>query len=221
MVRLADAIPIHSKWWRDQRKRNGELLYVAIGDSAAQGIGASLPSRGYVGLIYRHIRSATSQTVRVINLSQSGGRLREVLESQLPVLSDLKPDVVTVAIGANDIPGFDAERFRREARSLLSALPPHAIVADVPSFYFGQAERNARIAASIVRDLSREYGLALAPLYAATRRQTGVKTALRDVSADFFHPNDRGYRVWASAFLPAVDRRLHALERRAGRAAHR
>lgn len=213
-LRLADSIPVHSKWWRDERARHGEILYVAIGDSAAQGIGASLPSRGYVGIIAKRIRELTGRSVRVINLSQSGGRLREVLDSQLPALARLHPEVLTVAIGANDIPGFEAGRFEREARMLLEALPKHAIVADLPSFYLGQAERDARVASEIVRRLTGELGLSAAPLYAATRRQTVAKAALRDVAADFFHPNDRGYRVWASAFLPTVEARVSELSDR-------
>ncbi|MEP6479940.1 MAG: SGNH/GDSL hydrolase family protein [Rhodoglobus sp.] len=210
-VRMADAIPVHSKFWREERKKAGDLLYVAIGDSAAQGIGASLPNRGYVGILARHIQQETGRTVRVVNLSVSGGRLREVIADQLPALAKLQPDILTVAIGANDIAGFDAKRFEREAKIVIAALPGHAIVADVPAFYFGQAERDARAAGAIVRRLAEQAGLTLAPLYAATRKQTGAKTALRDVAADFFHPNDRGYRVWASAFLPAIDARLREL----------
>jgi acyl-CoA thioesterase-1 len=37
---------------------------------------------------------------------------------------------------------------------------------------------------------------------------------LRQFSGDLFHPNDRGYEVWADTFLPAVDARLHTLARR-------
>jgi acyl-CoA thioesterase-1 len=32
------------------------------------------------------------------------------------------------------------------------------------------------------------------------------------VAGDFFHPNDRGYRVWASAFLPLLDRAIAKLD---------
>jgi acyl-CoA thioesterase-1 len=37
---------------------------------------------------------------------------------------------------------------------------------------------------------------------------------VNQVAADFFHPNDRGYRVWASAFIPLIDR-LPLLDKRA------
>lgn len=212
MARLANTIPINSAYWREQHRRDGELLYVALGDSAAQGIGASRPDHSYVGLLARDIREQSGRTVRVANLSQSGARLREALEKQLPVLATLTPDIVTVAIGANDIAGFEAERFEREIRMLFAALPAQAIVADVPSFYLGRAEQRARAANRILRAVAREFGLTVAPLYRVTRRRSAAHTALRDVAADFFHPNDRGYTVWASAFEPLVVAAVARLE---------
>jgi len=213
-ARLALTLPVHSAWWRDHAEREGELLYVAVGDSAAQGIGASKPHRGYVGTVASHLRKTTGKSVRVINLSVSGARLRETLDTQVPRLASLAPDVITVSIGANDIASFDAVRFDRELRKLADALPPHAIVADLPCFFFGEAEKRVRIANGIVHQVVGEHGFTLAPLYKATRRQGVARVALNQASADFFHPNDRGYRVWASAFVPLVDRAVEALPTR-------
>ena len=210
-VTLADMIPIHSTHWRGQQRRKGDLLYVAIGDSAAQGIGASLPGRSYVGLLANTIRRQTGRSVRVANLSQSGARLREALQTLLPKLEKLQPDIVTVAIGANDVGDFDAERFERELRVLYAALPKIAIVASLPSFYFGDAERRVRVANKIIDRVAAEFGFPVAPLYNVTRVRTAARTALRDVAADFFHPNDRGYAVWASAFEPLVTRAVRDL----------
>ena len=204
--RLAGTLHLNARWWRDTGLEQGELLYVALGDSAAQGVGASLPGRSYVGLIARHLRERTGRSVRVVNLSVSGARLREALAIQLPLLRGLEPDILTVAVGANDIAAFDPARFEQELEELYSALPPGAIVADLPSFYIGVAEKNVRLANAVVRRLARRYGFEVAPLHAATTRQGVARYALNQVAADFFHPNDRGYRVWASAFLPVLDR---------------
>jgi acyl-CoA thioesterase-1 len=204
--RLARTLHLNARWWKDQGAKHGELLYVAIGDSAAQGVGASQPGRGYVGLIAQHLRQRTGHSVRVINLSTSGARLREAIALQLAPLRRLAPDIVTVAIGANDMPGFERDRFTRELTEVYDSLPAGSIVAEVPSFYLGVAERNVRLANSIVHRLATEHGFSVAPLYAATRRQGAALYALNQVAADFFHPNDRGYRVWASAFLPLIDR---------------
>jgi acyl-CoA thioesterase-1 len=208
-IRAADSIPVHSDWWREQRSRPGELLYVAIGDSAAQGIGASRPGRSYVGLLADHMRRVTGRSVRVVNLSISGARVGDALAKQLPHVSGLRPDVMTVSIGANDIGShFHAERFEQQLERLYGALPAHAIVADVPSFYLGAKERQARVANTIVRRIAARHSLYVAPLHRATRRVGAPWYVMRQVAADFFHPNDRGYSVWASAFFAQIDRRL-------------
>ncbi len=209
-ARIASTLHLNARWWKQQRALEGQLLYIAIGDSAAQGVGASRPGRSYVGMLALHLRRRTGQTVRVVNLSVSGARLRDAIATQLPELAKLRlqPDLMTVAIGADDIASFDAERFERELGEIYDALPPDAIVGDVPAFYFGTAEKRVRTANSIVHRLAAERGLAVAPVYARTKRQGAAQYALRQVAADFFHPNDRGYRVWASAFLPVVDGRF-------------
>jgi lysophospholipase L1-like esterase len=207
---LTERIPTHAAWWRKQREKTGELLYVAIGDSAAQGIGASRPHRSYSGVIARHIRERTGRTVRVVNLGISGATVRIAIDRQLPRLAKLQPDILTVSIGANDIAAFDPARFERDIRELLAALPGHAIVADLPTFYFLPAEKRVTAANRILREQSGERGLTVVPLHARMKRQ-GLWGVTTQFAGDLFHPNDRGYRVWASAFVPAVDRRLDEL----------
>lgn len=206
---LNETLPIHSKWWRDHAKQKGELLYVAIGDSAAQGIGASEPNRGYVGILADHIRLITGRTVRVINLSVSGATVELAVRDQLPRLVTLSPDVVTVAIGANDIALWDAAVFETGIWRVFAALPDHALVADVPCFHLPHNERKVAEANRILRRVAAEFGLTVVPLHAITKRQ-GLRSVATQFANDFFHPNDRGYRVWAEAFLPALDADLEA-----------
>lgn len=206
--RLAKSLHLNARWWKEQGDRPGELLYVAIGDSAAQGVGASRPGRSYVGLVAKHLRDRTGRSVRVLNLSVSGARLREAIAAQLPALEGLEPDLMTVAIGANDIAAFDGARFARELAHIYDALPEHAVVSELPAFYLGEAERNVAMANRTVHELAARRGFDVAPLHSVTRRQGVARYALNQVSPDFFHPNDRGYRVWASAFLPIVDSRF-------------
>ena len=209
-VVLNDTLPVNSQWWREQIALTGEIVYAAIGDSAAQGIGASEPGRSYVGLLAEHIREETKRTVHVINLSISGARVADAVDLQLPKLKKLSPHVVTVSVGANDMAAFEPARFERDVRTLLSALPPRSLVADVPSFHFPDGERKVRAANRILHRIAIANGHVLVPLYRTTRRQ-GLPRALTQVAGDFFHPNDRGYRVWASAFLPVLDRAIAKL----------
>jgi len=210
--RLNNAIPINSLWWKEYQKRDGELLYVAIGDSAAQGIGASKPGRSYVGELARHITRETGKTVRVVNLGVSGSTVRGAYIDQLPKLRKMNPDVVTVSIGANNMVDFDSERFENDLDRLLEGLPPHAIVADLPSFYFLPAEKYVVAANVIVHKLAAKYGFPIVPLYSRTRRQ-GLWGVTTQFAGDLFHPNDRGYKIWASAFIPALTASLRERQR--------
>lgn len=205
-TRINDSIPVNSAWWKAQRDRDGELLYVAIGDSAAQGLGASKPSRSYVGQLATRLRASTGRTVRVINLAVSGATVGLALRDQLPRFRKLQPDIVTVSIGANDVASWDAARFEREYAQLVDALPDHAILADLPSFYVLPGQKAVRQANEIVRRLAAARGLTVVDLHPLTHKQGGWGI-MTQFAGDLFHPNDRGYRVWANAFEPAVQAR--------------
>lgn len=204
---VSETLPVHSKWWRDHAKTEGELLYVALGDSAAQGIGASVPRNSYVGLIADHVREITGRTVRVVNLSVSGATVATAAAEQLPRFRTFTPDLVTVSIGANDIGSFDPISFEAGLREVLAALPADAIVADVPCFYLPHNERKVAVANRILREAAAERDLTVVPLHDTMKRQ-GIKGMLTQFANDLFHPNDHGYRVWASAFLPTVTERM-------------
>ncbi|MBP1240205.1 acyl-CoA thioesterase-1 [Frigoribacterium sp. PvP120] len=200
-------LPVHSAWWRARFDRGGALLYVAMGDSAAQGIGASSPARSYVGRLSAYIRRQGHTSLRVVNLSVSGSTTWLCRKDQLPKFEKYEPDVVTVAIGANDIIAFDPESFEKNIRVIYGALPSHAIVGDLPAMWIPDREKKLVEANRIVRRVADEFGLTVAPLYATTRKQGFFRT-YRNSAGDLFHPNDRGYRVWASAFEPAVAARV-------------
>ncbi|MGR2752962.1 SGNH/GDSL hydrolase family protein [Agromyces arachidis] len=200
---LNETLPVHSKWWRDHAKVRGEVLYVAMGDSAAQGIGASRPDHSYVGLLARLMRDTTGRTVRVVNLSVSGATTGLAVQDQLPKLAKYRPDVLTVSIGANDIAKWDEDGFERNLVAILDALPPHALVADLPFFYFPHNEARVAVANDILRRLVAERGLTLVRLHRETRLR-GFRRIFTHFANDWFHPNDHGYQVWADAFRPAV-----------------
>ena len=204
---LNETLPVHSQWWRDHAKEQGELLYVAIGDSAAQGIGASSPDRSYVGVLADEIRAITGRTVRVVNLSVSGATVELAVRDQLPRFRKLRPDVVTVAIGANDIAQWDPAAFELGIRTIFEALPPFALVANLPFFYFPRNERKVAVANRILRAVAAEHGLTVVPLHTETRHQ-GLAGMMTQFAIDMFHPHAHGYRVWAAAFAPSLAAQL-------------
>lgn len=205
LAQVARSVGANAAYWAEPRGEAGGLLYVALGDSAAQGIGASSPDRGYVALLADRLRQSTGRPVQVVNLSESGARIRDVLDLQLPALEalDRTPDVVTVAIGGNDVRAYDRATFAVEARRLTAALPPGTYVADAPYFMHGRWERDAAQAARLLRQAAAAHDLRPVALHDALKDQ-GWRAMLTQFSADWFHPNDRGHRVWAEAFWRAI-----------------
>lgn len=206
LVGLVRDVGRYADYWAEPHGQTGGLLYVALGDSAAQGIGASAPDRGYVGLLVERLRQRTGQPVEVVNLSASGARIGDVLDTQLPALAALgrTPDVLTVGIGGNDVRAYDREQFAAEVDRLVAALPAGTYVADAPYFMHGRWERDAAQAAGVLTADARAHGLRPVALHEALRAQ-GWSAMLTQFAPDWFHPNDRGHRVWADAFWAVIE----------------
>jgi lysophospholipase L1-like esterase len=194
----------YADYWRERAHADGDLLYIALGDSTAQAVGAARPELGYVSRLADDLATRTGRTVRVVNLSVSGARVADLLESQLPVLRTLlertpEPALVTVSIGANDVGRIEADEFRRLVREFVDVLPPGSRVADVPAFR-DRRRRSARNLAAVIRDVvGLRPDLVVVELHAVTQR-----LGLRDYGGDFFHPSARGYDRYYRAFRSAA-----------------
>lgn len=86
--RLMAQVPGHAEHWRAQASL-GEPLYVALGDSAAQGIGVDDPAHGYVGVVHERMSASCETAVAMQNISVSGATVCSVVETQLPRLRQL------------------------------------------------------------------------------------------------------------------------------------
>ena len=206
VIMLITSIKSYAMYWDKQAARTDQvnpLTYVALGDSAAQGIGALSPTNGYVGLIATKLADQKNRPIHVINLSKTGAKIGDVLETQIPKLNQLKPDVVTLEIGANDIKTFNAVMFEKQVKELLDLMPENSYISDLP--YFGGRsrfidpvqERNVISANKILHAAASKKNLRLVELH----QQTFERNQYFWVYAiDYFHPNSIGYRAWADAF---------------------
>ncbi len=206
---LKQSVTSYKIYWDKQASKPAgpnAITYVALGDSAAQGIGASSPQKGYVGLLAESLSKKHGKPVRVINLSVSGAKVEDVISDQLPKLEALNlpsDSIVTVEIGANDMGSFNTADFTKQFESVLSRLPAQTVVSDLPYFGGGRAkskEPNAVAASAIVAKLVQKYNLRLAPLHATTKAGDGFFVT----GADFFHPSDTGYKNWYNAFAQTL-----------------
>lgn len=170
-------------------------LWVVLGDSMAQGVGASAYDRGWVGQL-----AETLPDHRLVNLSVYGGRVTDVLERQLPALESLgaAPDLVTVVIGSNDL----ISRRLRPAlpaalAEMLQRLPVGTVVGTQPGGQPAAQEFNRQLdeAADAGRIVLAEF------------RDRRMRSWRGKLSSDHFHPNDAGYAGMAQIVAEAVARR--------------
>lgn len=194
----AQVIPFAQHWERSNRAALQQYgpLWVAIGDSMTQGIGASAFDQGWVGQLGKQLTEA-GRPHRIINLSTSGARVQDVLDRQLPALesSHLQPDLVTVLIGSNDL----VSRRQRAGLAgrvavMLRRLPRGSVVANIVNPTRTAALVNAEIDRAVV-----ERGLVLANM-----RESRTMNWRGRLAPDHFHPNDRGYAGIAAVFAEAV-----------------
>ena len=179
-------------------------LWVVLGDSTAQGLGAASPDGGYVGQALAELRLRTALPWRVLNLSVSGSLTRDVLHSQLPRLP-AGPALVTCGIGINDILYTAPGKLFGDLRALIGAVPDRTVLLDLPLpggcwGFLGRASVPyvTRINRTI-RDAAVARGLPVAAVSAHFRPPWTGKFA-----SDCFHPSQAGYRDWTRALLAAA-----------------
>lgn len=202
---LQRTIPVHRAYWQRRADVPGELLLAVVGDSVAQGIGASRPELGCISLVADRLAQATGRSVQVVNLSLTGARLDQVLDEQLPALRALgrEPDLLIAEAGANDMIQNQRAEFESRLDELLEQLPAASVVADVPYLMHGRWERDAHRAAAVVRERARARGVTVVPIHQVLASY-GRLISLTHCAADLFHPNDSGHRLWADALWTSV-----------------
>jgi len=206
---FADYWSAHNEQVRSERAANPEAsadpLWVVLGDSTAQGLGAPGPKGGYVGQALNQLRRTTGQHWRVLNLSVSGALTRDVLAEQIPVLYDEKPDLVTCGAGVNDILFSAPAKLFSDLRALLAAVPDQTVLLDLPlmSGFWGVLGRISVPYISrinrVIHEVALERQLPVAEVSAQFTPPWAGKFGV-----DNFHPSQDGYRDWTRALLAAV-----------------
>jgi len=91
---------------------------VAIGDSFTEGLSDEAGDGSYIGWADRLAGTLAQRNpeFRYANLALRGKLLREVIDEQVPVVQQVKPQLVTLCAGGNDliVPGSDVDRIAEE-----------------------------------------------------------------------------------------------------------
>jgi acyl-CoA thioesterase-1 len=204
LIWLASTVSTYKKFWIEKAKQPGEFTYLALGDSAAQSIGATSPMRGYVGLIAKRVGEKTDKTVRIVNLSKSGAKMEDYLTEQAPKIKEVKADLVTIEIGGNDVKNFNAESYRASFKKVLASLPDGAYVANMPLFNSRPSSTaNGKLASRIVEEELKYYPKLH---FVDLQKQTQENQSIFGFAPDLFHPNNLSYKNWAEAFWMSIQK---------------
>ena len=193
---------------REVALRQGDApdpLWVVLGDSTAQGLGAPGPRGGYVGQTLFQLRRNTGRHWRVLNLSVSGALIRDVLADQIPQLDGQHPDLVTCGAGANDILYSAPGKLFGDLRTLLAAVPDNTIMLDLPllnGYWWIVGHMSVPYITRINRVI-REVATARSLQVAEVSRHF-IPPWVGKFSVDNFHPSQDGYRDWSRALVEAL-----------------
>jgi lysophospholipase L1-like esterase len=102
--------------------------YVAIGDSFTEGIGDPEPDlpgghRGWADRV-AEVLAASTEDFAYANLAIRGRLLQQILDEQVEAALELKPDLISISAGGNDIirPGTDPDEVAARFESGLARL---------------------------------------------------------------------------------------------------
>ena len=195
------------------------LNYVILGDSTAVGQGGDY-QKGIAVQTAAHIASK-GRSVTYQNFAVSGARVSDVLTKQLSGAVELKPDVVLISVGANDLTHFTSlGSIKKDMQSIISELRqvnPDCVIVITgtpqmgtvlrfpqPAKYFAKI-RTAQMN-SMFGQLATQNNLVFARIADKTGATFGRNPNL--FAPDKFHPNNDGYAVWIPFLNEAIDSAL-------------
>lgn len=191
------------------------ISYVPIGDSYTIGYGVSEEDR-WPNVLTNHLKKEGIDITLVSNPASSGYTVRDAIDFELPQVKRIKPDFVTVLIGANDNFGSrDVETFRKDLIEFLDKLelilknPKNIILITIPDYSISpQAAGFDREGLSksieeynmVIKGEAYKRGLKVADIFPVSQAMTRVS----DYTKDGLHPSSQGYANWEKVIFPVV-----------------
>ena len=186
-------------------------LYLALGDSYTICTGASSAEARWPSLVGRRLEAATADRVIVTNLGVGGFTTDDLIEVELPHLSDAHWDYVSILVGVNDFyQGYDETHYRPGLVQIYDAIealhlpPPRVLAISIPDYSYTPVGRASGRPEQIAGGLRRFNAIAMSEaesrgftwidIFDLSRSQIG---SAGWISSDGLHPGDIQYRAWA------------------------
>lgn len=189
--------------------------FVAIGDSLTEGIGDRVEGYNRLGWVdqFYDLLAPQNPGLRYTNLGVRGLLSAEIRASQLAPALELKPDLVSVIAGGNDVMkgGWNPRNFENSMAEMLGQLVDSGatvITSTLPDFYYLPVPAKIKEKLSlqiqemnaIIRQLAQRYAIGCAEAW-----NQPAPHQENFWSADKVHPNAYGYSEIARIMLQALE----------------
>lgn len=191
-----------------------QIRYVAIGDSYTIGLGVDEKDR-WPNILTEKLRSDGVDIVLIKNLAVSGWTTQDTLDLEIPELEKLKPNFVTILIGANDsFRGMEVEVFRQNFINILDKTqevlpdPKKVVVLTIPNYaaspqgkIYGankDTEKDIQKYNNVINEEADKRGIKVVDLFKLTADFSEPSYFI----ADGLHPSALQYQKWADLIYP-------------------
>jgi acyl-CoA thioesterase-1 len=194
------------------------VRYVALGDSYTIGTSVA-PEDRWPDRLVAGLAGAEPSLDLVANLAVNGFATADVLRRQIPALDPLRPELLSLLIGVNDVvQGVDLATYEANAATILDDLrgrvPAQRIVTvAIPDYTVTPAgadygdplrRHDAIVAANVaMARLAGDRGIAWVDIFDLSER---AATDRGLVAGDGLHPSGAQYALWVERILPVVAR---------------
>lgn len=202
-------------WYLGQSNSKTGIRYVAVGDSYTIGVGVVEEDR-WPNILTNHLRKEGINIYLVANLAVSGYTVKDVIELELGEIEKIRPDFVTVLIGANDNFGQkEVGTYRQELRELLNRLQPmvtnpkNIVLITIPDYSKSPAARlyQQEDMLDLIKqynEIIKEEGIKRNLVIADIFPMSQAMTKDIDYVSDGLHPSAQSYIKWEKIIFPVV-----------------
>lgn len=198
-------------------KEDKKIKYVALGDSYTICEGAKTEESWPV-ILTRHLNEKGINIELAANPSRTGWTTQNLIDRELTVCEQIKPDFVTLLIGVNDwVQGVDIQTFHHnlnyiidKVQSVLSDKSKLALIT-IPDFgvtptgamYSGGRDITEGITKfnDIIKEEAKKRNLQCVDIFPETQKMKGHKEL---IAPDGLHPSAKEYAIWETLIYLAV-----------------
>ena len=185
------------------------MRYLALGDSYTIGTGAPDRAHAWPSIIAGRLGA------ELTNPAVNGYTTEDLIREELPLFRTLKPELVTVLIGVNDlVQGRTPDAYRKSLRTIYDDVKDARVVAvSIPTWSYvpaaanfggaGQVERLTGIFNAVAREEADTRGFAWVDIGPVSTSRIGSRGW---IASDQLHPGDAQYAAWAEVIWPVVER---------------